>query len=184
MRKVIPILAFVAITCWSAGIATANGMDRIDVIPWGPVGFEKDHNLHTGFRNEDAYRAGFNIAWAEACILSGDWDRLQALNKKTKKTLSDKDRNLFEDGEADMAGKKAGDCTTELYAMVIADIEKFIREKGAVTSRPSFLDDMGKPVTKAISVETKLRKLKNLLEKGLITKEVAGEAMREILKNM
>ena len=31
----------------------------------------------------------------------------------------------------------SGACTTELYALVIADIEKFIRDKEGVTSGPS-----------------------------------------------
>lgn len=171
MRHFLHILALVAIICWSAGKVEARNMDRSDVVPWGPVGFQKYHNLHTGFRNEDAYRVGFNLAWAEACILYGGWDRLQALHKKIQKILSGKDRTLFEDGGADMAGKTAGDCTTDLYAMVVTDIEKF-------------QDTMGKPLTKGVSVETKFRKVKNLLEKGLITKEEALTAKKEVLRNM
>ena len=95
MRKFLPILALVAVTCWSAGEVSAGG-DADAEEPHGPAGFKKHHNLHTGFRDEHAYRVGFNLAWAEGCSLSGSWDKVQALYKKTKKILSDKDRSLFD----------------------------------------------------------------------------------------
>ena len=272
MRKFLPILALVAITCWSAGeVSARGGSGQGGHGALGPVGFEKYHALDSGIRDEYAYRVGFNLAWAEGCKLSGTWDKLQALHGKAKNILSDRDHDLFEHGEGNMSGNLSGECTIELYALVIADVEKFIRDKEGVTSGPSgvgadlgfftgyqkepaykmgwnlgwaeacsirgeydrivgldlkarkvlsgrerqlmvrgktdirgkgvggcrgelvdrvlinvdkFLDDIGQPVTKGVSVETKLRKLKILLEKGLITKEAADEAMREILKNM
>ena len=139
MRKFLPILALVAVTCWSAGevSAQAAGVSGGGDEPHGPTGFKKQHGLETGHRNEPAYRVGFNLAWTEACNLSGTWDKIQVLYKKTKKILSDKDRSLFEDGEGDIAGQQAGACTAELYALVIADIEKFVRDKEGVTSGPS-----------------------------------------------
>ena len=93
------------------------------------------------------------------------------LDLKARKVPSARERQLMVRGKTDIHGKGVGGCHGELVDRVLINVDRF-------------LDEPGQPVTEGSSAETKLRKQKNLRDKGLITTKEAAETRKEILRNI